>query len=720
MSGFNKAEKIIFATAMIALMAFSYFLYDDSLLFQQSNNSQLEHIGSVANSANDVRRKNLNTFSWMPASKKDEVFQNDSIFTGDRSEASIQLKDGSIIQIQPNSLITLNMKNGQMNLDLRYGNLVGELAQGSSLTVKSGTEEFNLENDPKTKQKSKIEFNKAHSGSVGLKLLSGKAALIDQKKQTKKELKENTPIKVSQKGEVKPAEPITLQLLGEKERSIVRINPDDSIPFEWKGQGDISRFELELSPEEHFNHISLSQLSTSSQVGIKDALEPGSYFWRVKAYDSNGRVAVTSPPHKLHLQHITAPKVLTPQEQAELTWEILIKKPEDLVAAVPLTWESSPLLVNFTWQLASDAEFTQLLKEESTPRNEALTPKLNNGTYWLRVRGETTNRHFSPWSSPVSFTMNLVAKREERPARPELVTKTIKFKPSQDREPAAVTAPQIVWKPVTKSKLYHVQIAKDLNFKEAQRFDVTTTQVEWSKYRPGRYFYRVYARGTNDLLSAPSEVGTLDIALQNPILNPFMEIRLVGQNPSPKEVAIHWTEIPFAKSYLVQMDTNSEFKNPTRLEYSSAGGKLKVPAPGKYSVRVQALDENNKPLTEFSNIEELLYSFRSPLTTPVLAEPFNGASIFLQKEMEPFIWLEWKKVAGAATYRIEISTDVDFSRILIARNLKENRFLIKERVPLGKLYWRVRAESEKESEISEWAEKREFTIYHQKNEGFVQ
>lgn len=100
-------------------------------------------------------------------------------------------------------------------------------------------------------------------------------------------------------------------------------------------------------------------------------------------------------------------------------------------------------------------------------------------------------------------------------------------------------------------------------------------------------------------------------------------------------------------------------------------------------------------------------------------EPFNNASIFLQTEQEPFIWLEWKKVNGAVSYTLEISDKEDFSKTLISTNLDKNRFLIKKRVPLGKLYWRVRAEKKDATEISDWAEKREFTIYHQKNETFV-
>ncbi len=193
----------------------------------------------------------------------------------------------------------------------------------------------------------------------------------------------------------------------------------------------------------------------------------------------------------------------------------------------------------------------------------------------------------------------------------------------------------------------------------------------------------------------------------------------MAKNQAQKETPVSWSEVPFAKTYVVQIDKNKNFTQPQQFEYSSNTGTLTLTDPGRYNVRVRALDDSSKPLTDYSNIEEVLYSFRNPLTTPLLQEPFDNASIFLQTEAEPFIWLEWKKVAGATSYTIEISDTEDFSHSLITKTIAGNRYLIKERVPLGKIYWRVRAESRGEKEASDWTHKREFTLYHQKNETFV-
>ncbi|MFS4457532.1 hypothetical protein [Bdellovibrio sp. HCB2-146] len=719
MSRFGRTERLIFVSALCMLLAFSYFLYDDSLLFPKQNSGQMELIGDVAISTNDVRRKNLDTFSWIPAGKKDKIYQSDSIYTGDRSEAIIRLEDGTQIRIEPNSLITLNLKNGQMNLDLRYGNLTGEIASGASLTVKSGNEEFKLESAKDSPEKSKIQLNKSHSGNVDMKLLAGKAQLIDKK--AKQELKKDAVVAVSKKGEVRELEKAVLVLKTPDNISWVRIQPDDPIGFEWMGKGDIARFELEVSPAEKFESVAISKVTKESQAKVVDPLSPGPYFWRLKAYNSNGQVAVTSETRKMQITNLAPPEIVTPVQASTIQLEMKVMPNEEVSTSTEIQWKAMSLLKGFTWQLSQDENFATIIKEAQTTELAAVTPKLTSGTYWVRVKGETEKKNASPWSQPVSFSLNLQATVEQKPDRPILITKKIQFTPpsGQDRNPAAEKAPKMAWKPVLQSKNYHIQVSKDLSFKDAQKFDATQTTVAWSQYRPGKYYYRVFARGMNGLVSDPSEVGTIDITSVNPILSPFKEIVSRDSAPTPKQAPVTWTEIPFAKSYLVQLDSKGDFASPQQAEYKTTSGTLTLPAPGRYKVRVQALDENNKPITDFSNIEEVLYSFRSPLAAPKLMEPFDKASVFLQTAMEPFIWLEWKKVEGATNYIVEVSDKEDFSHILLTKSQPGNRFLIKEKVPLGKLYWRVRAESKESTALSDWAATREFIIYHQKNETFV-
>ena len=122
-------------------------------------------------------------------------------------------------------------------------------------------------------------------------------------------------------------------------------------------------------------------------------------------------------------------------------------------------------------------------------------------------------------------------------------------------------------------------------------------------------------------------------------------------------------------------------------------------------------------VSDFSNTQDVSYIFRITLKSPELIEPYDKTTVFLQKDMEPLIWLEWSAVPDAKGYLLEVATTPDFSKIVISKDLKQTRHLIQQKVPYGALYWRIKAVANDELMSSEWAE-RQFFLYHQRNRGF--
>jgi hypothetical protein len=626
MSRFGRTEKMIFSAALLLLLMFSYFLYDDSLLFPNGNRSEQELVGRVYQTQNDVRRKNNNTFSWLPASQKDTVFENDSIYTGDRSEASVQLNDGTILHVAPNSLITVSMKDGQMNLDLRYGNLTGEISKGANIVVKSDGEEFQLSG---TEPHAKIKIAKSHLGNVDMKLLAGAASFKNKKTQAApQKLHTDTAMALSKKGDLKPIEKISVVLKTPNGISWLRANPEDPLPFEWKGQGPIAKYQIEISGDPSFEKNRIEKVTADSALKITEALEPGSYFWRVKAFNSQSEVSAISATQKVSIVHLSGPELLNPQSSETFSLEVPVTRTQkEIQASTPVRWQAPKELKSFTWQIASDEQFKSVIKEGHTTESETPSPRLDSGTYWVRVQGATDKGVLSPWSEAHSFTFILAAKRPETPKKPVLITKSVNYKipKAGTRVPASEAAPKFAWQPVMHSKSYQVEVSKDLSFVTVDKFEAANTETLWSHFQQGKSYFRVFARASDGILSEPSDIGQVEVS--------------------------------------------------------------------------QTIDY---------------------LATPKLIEPFNQASIFLQNTAHPLIWLEWSGVSGAKYYEIEISRSPDFSTKILTNKVQANRMLIDSKIPNGKLYWRVRATTDDATTLSQWTSQQEFTVYHHKNEIFVQ
>lgn len=712
----TRFDRFIFTAAFLILAAFSYFLYDDSLLFPKREDQGLEKIGQVSFSNNDVRLKTATAFTWLPAQKSDQVHHLDSVFTGERSEASIQLADGTVLNLKPNSLVTLNMKNGQMNLDLRYGDIASKLSGKGTLKITAGDKSFELDGD------GAVRINKSSGGDVDLALVEGNARLNKQQP-----LDKEKALNLGKGGQIKEIGESRIDLKTPDQAVFTRLAGDEPFALEWSGKGALVEYTVELCETQDCK-TPRAKTTKASQLVVKDAIKDGAWFWRVKGFDKFGKVGATSRVQSLTLTVAQPPKITTPGgDEARVESVTRTMNAEEVMTAeAKLSWTTDPNFVKYPYQMSTDPEFAAVLTEAEATGGEVLTPKLGSGIYYYRVRGALSDGRASAWSDVAKITFDLRKDVIQKPKAPILANRKIDFNPAAEkaRTPASIPRPVFRWSRVDKAASYQVQIARAVDFKDPLSFNVRTTSMAWSDYKPGPWHVRVFAVNQDGLKSPPSEPGLLTVILNDPILKPVAGQTRRGETDGAKAPLVHfkteWSEIPLAAGYQLQVSNEPTFAAAQLLK--TATPVLSVPAssPGKYFFRVQAVDESGAPLTQYSNVIETSYVFKNPVAPPVLAEPFDKASIFLQQIDEPFIWLEWRKVADVSQYELEVSTDPQFRTKFIATRLAENRFLLKQQIPVGKIYWRVRSLVKDEAKISDWTKPREFSILSKKNEGFVQ
>lgn len=113
-----------------------------------------------------------------------------------------------------------------------------------------------------------------------------------------------------------------------------------------------------------------------------------------------------------------------------------------------------------------------------------------------------------------------------------------------------------------------------------------------------------------------------------------------------------------------QFGRTEKLMKPKQLEFTTNKGQVTISESGKHRIRVQALDQKKNPLTE------------------------------------------------------EVSNKEDFSSLLLSKTLQKNRYLIKNRIPMGQTLWRVRANPEDTSKSSRWSDLREFTLFKNIKGGF--
>lgn len=94
------------------------------------------------------------------------------------------------------------------------------------------------------------------------------------------------------------------------------------------------------------------------------------------------------------------------------------------------------------------------------------------------------------------------------------------------------------------------------------------------------------------------------------------------------------------------------------------------------------------------------------INQPALSAPTNNSTGYVRNPS--FTWLA---VTNGYSYDIQLATDTAFTNIIVARNdLFITRFVPVSRLPLGIVYWRVRARDQAGTDISSWSTRFAYTV----------
>lgn len=733
----SRIDQIILSVAGSLLLLFSYFLYDDRLLFEPLTGTKSSSIGQIYHLENDVRHKGLDSFSWYPATKAETLYQQDSIFTGENSQASLQLEDGSLIHIRENSLITLNLKQGQFQLDLKYGDLISEVKENQNIQIKSGTEEYEVKGS--SKESTSVVIKKNRLGQSEVQSLRGAPKVISKKSGKALTLKQAPP-KTFEKFFVKgPQSPF----LNPSEKPIVQNSQDpkpniptppaakieaktpdqlvvkrklasDTFWLEWKSEGEFENYQLEIKSSLDNNQILQTETLKENKLLLGPKLDDGSYTWTVKTVAKDGKTLTESKPHQFHLWTLQSPFWLKPDLGQKIPGDDL---------EVSLEWSGTKAEF-FEWQLSKTIDFSKPSHQGQSKTPEDKVKQLESGIYFARVRAKKWKDIWSDWSSPGKFVV--LPKVPAVLKAPILAQTKFNYDPSQLalRNIASIPATKIAWQNVPQAKSYIVEVASEPDFSDSKKIPETKVQFNFSDYSKAKHYVRVFALGEQGQRSPSSKVAEISILLQKPRMFPVENVIEKNSDPTAKApdkmVNFQWTPIMMSSIYQVEVATADDFKNAQVLDSKETKSPWKVSAPGDYYARVRPLDSRGLAMTEASDPIKFSYTFEKALAPPVLAEPFNETTVFLQQAMEPFIWLEWKTDAEAEGYEVQISNDPSFKRVVLQGRSENHRFLVKEKIPYGKIFWRVRSLGKKTSQNSNWSMARNFSLIHKKNEALIE
>ena len=634
----NSHDKVILCVALVSLIGFLYLMYDDSLLTDWSDRPDSAAIGEISSIRGDVRQKHLARFSWKSLRRQGGLYEGDSLFTGATGQAVVVLKDGTKVNLTPNSLISFNVKENQMALNLQFGTFQGQLASPGSLKVQVGDETVSLDGAG-----TQVELKSGQG--MELTVLEG-------------ELGVNSGGTTTQ---LDPSKKLTMN-----------SQPGKSAALSASAREARSGLEDGLSPRE------LKPLPKQSEDETEAKAK------KAKASPLN----ITEPAPNARLSVRT-------DESSQPT-----EKPN-----VVVKWEDrrEAPTGDYQIQMAADPYFEDVILTQDSKKREWTTPALTPSSYYVRVRPRTETRG---WSEPVAFDFSFQAPGPMPPPRALSA-------PASKISNATGEALAFTWAPVLRADHYEVEVSRDPGFNTIVRRGTTRDTRYLLEYdETGTYYVRVRAISAKGTPGDFRNLGQVTIGNDQPLLASVEPISILAatpeSEPEPVPVALQWSPAPLAKQYEIELSETPDFKLSQKLTSSDPKKEIRLKRPGTTYYRVRGLNAAGSAVTEFSSMGQLRYDFKLPLAAPKLIEPIAGVTLFFQQAKSTPFWMGWGSVRQATVYVLQIDQDPNFSKPVLQHRTDQLSYLMKKNLPLGKLYWRVKAQNTERE--SHWSEARALTV----------
>ena len=470
----SKSEILVLTLGGLVIAACSYLLYADSRMSSENAGGN-RRVGSIFYVHNTVQRRHNDSVIWEDARRQTPVYNNNYVRTDEKSEAVVTLEDKTRIDLDPDTMIVLDVSEKKTNIEVRRGSLIIRRAgSGKGLTIRSGeSSALVVDGDVRFQRRGNKELvvrpisGRARVGKERSLISSGQSAVLSRKK---------TRI-------------IRTRFVALSPRDNARFfttKPALSVNLRWRGK---ERILLEVSERSDFKNSFLREVVVGGRR--LPPLSPGIYFWRAGSA-SRGEFTVMRGFRVVRLAPIA---LLAPFNGAKQTFV----RQNPLVRFV---WEKNALALSYVLEVSRDASFRDIIHKASTlRRNYSLA--LGEGKYFWRVRSRGAFQGARPASRTRVFRVTRRGAYETpEPARP-LDGGSI------SRELLRGKGELFHWQNDPELNRARLWIASDAHFRRVVFSGEASENFLNLKHDlpPGRYYWRVQGRdekGKTGPLSRPA------------------------------------------------------------------------------------------------------------------------------------------------------------------------------------------------------------------------
>jgi len=433
----------------------------------------------------------------------------------------------------------------------------------------------------------------------------------------------------------------------------------------WSTSTEATSYRLQVSTDSSFSNIVIDQAAlTDTSYRVSGLLNNTTYYWRVNASNVASTSSWSSVWH--FTTNLAAPTLLSPSNGAT-----------EVSVSPTLSWNPSAGATSYRLQVSTDSSFSNIVIDQivvmATSSN--VSGLAGNTMYYWRVNAipQSGAAGTSDWSSVWHFTTSFAA-----PPVPTLAS-------PPNGASGVSTSVTLIWNASSGAIWYRLQIST------TPTFVTTVGDLSWisgtSHTVSGlsnntTYFWRVSASNAGGA-SSWSSIWSFTTVVAAPQI-PTLVSPPNGATGLPTSLTLKWNASAGATSYRLQVSTNPGFTSTVvdqsgiiETSYTVSG----LLANTTYYWRVYAVNAGSA--SDWSSV----WSFTVIVAAPTLIAPSNG-----EAGVSTNPTLSWNTVAGATSYRLQVSTSSTFATTVVDQSgITGTSYALSGLSNYTTYYWRVNA-----------------------------
>lgn len=367
---FSRSDAAIFSLVLVfSSILLLFFLRDVNRVAERNGGVVL---GAVTFRKNTTTRRSESSMRWEKLVGGSAVYRNDTIRTGDLSEASMTFKDGSTLSLYENAMIRIGTAGSAQSFEILGGAIHMTGGSGDSHApkkIRAGKSVIDI-------TPGSVVSISAVGTAVSVDVSSGAVSLVSPGGQVS-QIAGNETLNIDTKSDKSTIvqRKITLAEPEQGARFFSSASAEN-ISLKAKSTDEQGKYFFEISKDFAFSEIEKTGTAGAGPDGTLVAtvpLPPGLWYWRVRAESGDASAA-----SRLSVISTRAPEPVWPVDRAAIRFR-------KNLSPIVFSWTETPGASSYVLEFSRDSRGISVVRKFATALPGITVPDLAEGTWYWRA-----------------------------------------------------------------------------------------------------------------------------------------------------------------------------------------------------------------------------------------------------------------------------------------------------------------------------------------------